>query len=260
MSQAVDISGLVQQFWTIAKIPHDAGTKAFLDGCESHAVEADGVSYTYFERGEGPTLLLVHGVHSNLGSMVAVAEALLQHGYRVVLFDAPSHGEAVGTTTNPIEVSALIRAVSDELDELDAIVAHSLGGLWTLSAWDGEWRAKALVSISAPATLWFLVEKFAEFNNMDSDQVQEFARAIEDDLGSDLWANFSPTERVKTLDIPGLILHGTSDELVPTEHAAELHAGWRQSTVELVEGAGHYDIPGSPKVLEMVPTYLKKVI
>jgi pimeloyl-ACP methyl ester carboxylesterase len=259
MSQAVDIGGLVEQWWTIAKAPHDDAAKAFLERCESHAVEANGESYTYFERGSGPTLLLVHGVHSNLGSMVGVAEELLQHGFRVVLFDAPAHGEAVGTTTNPIEVCALIRAISDDFDELDAIVAHSLGGLWTLAAWDDEWRAKALVLISSPATMWFLVEKFAQFNNMDSDQVQEFVAAIESDLGSDLWDNHCPRDRVKSLEIPGLILHGTSDELVPVEHADELHAGWRQSTMELVEGAGHYDIAGSPKVREMVPAYLEKV-
>jgi pimeloyl-ACP methyl ester carboxylesterase len=259
MSQVADIDGLVQQFWTIAKAPHDPAAKAFLAQCESCAVEASGASYEYFQRGSGPTVLLVHGVHSNLGSMVAVADELLDHDYEVVLFDAPAHGEAVGTTTNPIEVRELIRAIAGALDDFDAIVAHSLGGLWTISAWDDDWPAKALISISAPATLWYLVEKFAQFNNMDGDRVQEFARAIESDLGSELWADYSPVERVKTLDVPGLIVHGTNDELVPPEHAADLHAGWRDSTVELVEGAGHYDIVGSPKVRELVPTYLEKV-
>lgn len=259
MSQALDTPALVEKFWTVGRAPHDAAAKAFLARCEPGAVEVNGETYAYFTRGTGPTLLLVHGVHSNLGSMVPIAEELLQHGYRVALFDAPAHGEAVGRTTNPIAVCAVIRAVSDQLDELDAIVTHSLGGLWTLSAWDGEWRAKAFVSISSPSNLWFLVEKFAEFNNLDDDQVQELVRAIESDLGSDLWDRFSTRDRVKTLEIPGLILHGTSDELVPVEHASELHAGWRGSTMELVDGAGHFDIPGSPKVREMVPTYLEKV-
>jgi pimeloyl-ACP methyl ester carboxylesterase len=259
MSQVADIDDLVQKFWTIAKAPHDPATKAFLDGCESQTIEANGASYEYFRRGSGPTLLLVHGVHSNLGSMVPVAEELLEHDYQVVLFDAPAHGEAVGTETNPVEVRELIRGISDALDDVHAIVAHSLGGLWTLAAWSSDWRAKALVSISSPATLWYLVEKFAQFNNMDNDQVQELARAIEDDLGSGLWADYSPLELVKTLDVPGLIVHGTNDELVPAEHAADLHAGWRESTVELVEGAGHYDIVGTPTVRETVPRYLQEV-
>jgi pimeloyl-ACP methyl ester carboxylesterase len=259
MSQAEDISGLVEQFWTIFKAPHDPPTKAFLNRCESHAIEANGTSYEYFQTGSGPTILLVHGVHGNLGSMVPVAEKLLEHDYEVVLFDAPAHGEAVGTTTNPVEISELIRRISGTIDDLHAIVAHSLGGLWALAAWSSDWHAKAFISISTPATLWYTVEKFAEFKQMDSDQVQEFVRQIESDLGSELWADYSPSELVKTLDIPGLIIHGTNDELVPSGHAADLHAGWRHSTVELVDGAGHYDIIGSREVREIVPTYLQEV-
>ncbi len=259
MAHAVDIDGLVQQFWTIHKVPHDPRTKAFLDRCESHAIDANGASYAYFRTGSGPTVLLVHGVHSNLASMVGVGEELLKHGHEVVLFDAPAHGEAAGTTTNPIEVCRVIRGIAAELGELHAIVAHSLGGLWTLSAWGDAVRAKALVSISTPSTLWFLVEKFAQFNTMDDDQVREFAARIESDLGSELWADHSPKELVKTLEVPGLIVHGTNDELVPHEHTAELHAGWRQSTVKLVERAGHYDIAGSAEVLDLVPAYLQEV-
>jgi pimeloyl-ACP methyl ester carboxylesterase len=255
-----DIDGLVQQFWTVAKAPHDDAAKAFLARGESHTVEAGGASYEYFRVGTGPTVLCVHGVHSNLASMVGIAEQLLEHGYEVVLFDAPAHGEAPGTTTNPIEVRGLIRAVVADVGELDAIVTHSLGGLWTLASWSEDWTAKAFVSISSPATLWFLLEKFAQFNSLGGDQVEELGRALESSVGGRLWADFSPVEIVKTLDVPGLIIHGTKDELVPADHAAQLHEGWRGSTVELVDGAGHYDIAAAPRVREMVPAYLEKAI
>lgn len=271
MSQSERISGLLQQFWTIAKAPHDPTTKAFLDRCESHVIEADGngpdgagwpsgaTSYRYFQTGSGPTVLLVHGVHSNLGSMVAVAEELLKHGYRVVLFDAPAHGEASGTTTDPVEVREVIRSIAGRLGDVHAIVAHSLGGLWALSAWSRGVRANVFVSISAPATLWYLVEKFAEFNKMDADEIKELAGQIESRLGGGLWTDHAPLEVVKTIDIPGLIVHGTSDQLVPSEHAGELHSLWRGSRVELIAGADHYGIIGSPQVRELVPTYLQDV-
>lgn len=258
MSQAKDTHDLVQAFYRIAKRPHDPFTKEFLNRCQSHTIKVDGKFYKYFQRGSGPTVLHVHGVHGNLGSMVGIAEALLEQNYRVVLFDAPAHGEALGTSTDPIEVRGMIRAVCDRLADLHAVICHSLGGLWALTA-RSDIRTKAFISISAPSNKKFLVEKFAEFKKLDSNQVQELVREIEVRFGKGVWSEFSSLEAVRTINVPGLIIHGSSDDYVPPEHAKDLHSNWRQSTLEIVEGVGHFDIINSPAVRKSILTYLREV-
>jgi pimeloyl-ACP methyl ester carboxylesterase len=259
MSDTEDMHGLVQEFFKITKLPHDPFTKAFLNRCQSHTIKANGKFYKYFQSGSGPTVLHVHGVHSNLGSMVPIAEALLEQHYQVVLFDAPAHGEALGTTADPGEVRELIRGIYDRFPELHAVISHSLGGLWALSAWSHNVRAKTFISISSPSTKTFLVDKFAELNAMEGDMVHELVRQLESRLGKGVWTEYSPSEVVKKINIPGLIIHGETDDYVPVAHAEDLHSCWRRSTVEFVEGAGHFDIVESPEVRKIISTYLEEV-
>jgi len=255
-----DMQRLAEEFWTIAKLPHDPVTTAFLNGCQSHTIKVDGKPYKYFQRGAGPAVLLVHGVHSHLGSMVPVAEMLLEQNYQVVLFDAPAHGAAPGTSTDPVEVSRLIRALYDRLAGLRVVVCHSLGGLWALAAWHSGVRAKTFVSISSPSDMKFLVDKFVELRKIDGDRVPELVRLLEGRVGEGVWTEYSPAENVRTIDIPGLILHGTADEFVPPEHAGRLHANWARSTLEMVHGARHFDILRSPEVLKTISKYLQEEV
>ena len=258
MHNADDVARLVEKYWKIAKVAHDPFTKDFLGQCQSYTIRVNGKPYKYFQRGSGPTVLLVHGLHSNLGSMVPIAQSLVDQKYQVVLFDVPAHGEALGTSTNPFEVRELIRGMFDRLGELHAVVAHSLGGLWALSSWHSDVRAKSFVSISTPSTHIFLVDKFAEMYAVDAALAQDLVREIENLLGEGVWTEYSPVEIVKTINVPGLILHGANDEYVPPKHAVDLHSNWPQSTLELVDGAGHLDIVGSRKVRALISEYLRE--
>ncbi|HEV2370650.1 MAG TPA: alpha/beta hydrolase [Streptosporangiaceae bacterium] len=258
MGNANDVASLVEMYWTINKVAHDPSTKDFLSHCQSHTIKVDGKPYKYYQRGSGPTVLLVHGVHSNLGSMVPIAQSLVDEDYQVVLFDAPAHGEALGSTTNPLEVRELIREMCGRLGELHAVIAHSLGGLWALSAWHSDLRAKTFVSISTPSSKRFLVDMFAAMYSLDDDLVQGVVGEIEGLLGEGVWTEYSPSEIVKEIDVPGLVIHGADDGFVPPQHAQELHANWRQSTLEMVDGASHLDVVRSPRVLTLISAYLQE--
>jgi pimeloyl-ACP methyl ester carboxylesterase len=256
---AVDVQRLVEEFFRIAKLPHDGFTKEFLNRCQSHTIKVHGKFYKYYQSGSGPTVLHVHGIRSNLGSMAAIADNLLAQDYQVVLFDAPAHGEALGTSTDPIEVREVIGAIAERFAELHAVIGHSLGGLWAVSAWNIGLRAKTLVTMSTPSTMRFLVDKFAEFYHLDGGQTEELARQIEGRLGEDVWTEFSPSEVVKALDAPGLIVHGAKDEYVSPSNAEELHSSWNRSRMEMIEGAGHLDLLASPKVASIISAHLQQV-
>ncbi|MEV6596453.1 alpha/beta hydrolase [Actinoplanes sp. NPDC051346] len=259
MNRTESVDDLVERFYTVVKLPHDPFAKAFLNRCRSHTVKANGRFYKYFQSGSGPTVLLVHGLNTNLGSMVTIAEELLAQGYRVVLFDVPPHGEALGITGDPTEIRALLRALYDRLTGLHAVVCHSMGGLWALTAWHAGVPARTVVSISSPPAKMFLVERFAEMNALDGAGARAVVEEIERRFGATVWDEYSALEAVRAIDVPGLVIHGAADDYVPPVYAGELHANWRNSRVELVEGAGHFDIVDSPEVRKIISAHLRSV-
>lgn len=258
MNYAKEIASAVQKYWGIVKAPHDESTKEFLIGCESATVRQNNHDYFYYSRGSGRTIVLVHGLHSNLGSMVPLAKDLLELGYRVVLFDAPAHGEAVGTRTTQLEVRELIRKIGAQLGDIHAIVCHSLGGLWALNAWGEQFHARTLVSVASPSNMRFLVEKFVQLGQLPDVIAQGLYKELEIRFGDNVWTEFSPSEIVKKVDVPGFIIHGKNDDFVPPAHAAQLAEHWAGVKIEMVDGEGHFDIVGSLKVRKLITTYLQE--
>jgi pimeloyl-ACP methyl ester carboxylesterase len=109
-------------------------TDAKLPGLEERFVEARGVRMRYFVGGEGPPLVLVHGLGgaaSNWGELTP----LLEPRRRLLVPDLPGHG---GSSALP-GVSGLepfadrVAAVAEHEGMLPApVVGHSLGGMVVL--------------------------------------------------------------------------------------------------------------------------------
>jgi pimeloyl-ACP methyl ester carboxylesterase len=109
-------------------------TDAKLPGLEERFVEVRGVRMRYFVGGEGPPLVLVHGLGgaaSNWGELTP----LLEPSRRLLVPDLPGHG---GSTALP-GVSGLepfadrVAAVAEHEGMLPApVVGHSLGGMVVL--------------------------------------------------------------------------------------------------------------------------------
>lgn len=259
MTTAKIIANTIRRYFRIIQVPHDEPTKAFLEQCQTHSITLNDKAYNYYQKGSGPTVILIHGLHSNLGSMVPIAQDLIKHKFGVVLFDAPAHGEAPGISTNPVEARNVIRKIGSQFDEPHAIICHSLGGVWALSAWNESFGAKTLISISSPSNHRFLVEKFAELNQLDNEITEGLFQQMERRFGEAIWTEFSPCEVTKTIDIPGLIIHGENDDFVPLSHAKQLASNWDKAKLEMFDEASHFDIVKSPKVIDSITAYLQNL-
>ncbi|MGH3129839.1 MAG: alpha/beta fold hydrolase, partial [Gaiellaceae bacterium] len=66
-------------------------TDAKLAGFEERFAEARGVRMRYFVGGEGPPLVLIHGLAGNAENWVDLAPRLAR-GRRVLIPDLPGHG------------------------------------------------------------------------------------------------------------------------------------------------------------------------
>ena len=92
----------------------------------------DGGEVFVVEKGEGPVIVLSHGVTLSVRTWAKQLTGLSAAGFRVVAFDHRGHGEStVGTSGHTIEnLGADVRTVIEGLDLHDVVlVGHSMGGV-----------------------------------------------------------------------------------------------------------------------------------
>jgi pimeloyl-ACP methyl ester carboxylesterase len=85
---------------------------------------------SYYAFGHGPTVVLVHGLGSQMQHWLPTARLLARH-HRVVLVELPGHGLAPMPTPFTLEqaAQALDDAIRDATDQPVVLVGHSVGGL-----------------------------------------------------------------------------------------------------------------------------------
>jgi pimeloyl-ACP methyl ester carboxylesterase len=116
----------------------------------------------------GGTVYLVHGWGGRGSQFGAMVEPLVDAGYRVVMFDAPLHGDsdhgpAGPRRTNGVEFAKALDAVFCEFGPADAVVAHSMGTISTFLAMRFGWLGAERLVLVAP---------MVEFNSL-LDQFQQ---------------------------------------------------------------------------------------
>ena len=106
-------------------------------GRDTTVERLDGTRLRVRVAGEGPTVVLAHGIALTLGEWNLVAELLLADGYRVVAFDARGHGQStIGSqgVSAPV-MAADLAAVLEATHATEVIlVGHSMGGYLALEA------------------------------------------------------------------------------------------------------------------------------
>lgn len=109
-------------------------------------LEAGGTRLSYLEwPGEGPPVLLLHGITSSAATLWRIAPALAATGRRVVALDMPGHGLSDVSPAHDIDtIAGLAAAVLTGLGLRGAtLVGHSWGGATALALAGGDHPARA---------------------------------------------------------------------------------------------------------------------
>lgn len=85
----------------------------------------------YLEKGEGPTVVFLHGIGADSESFAFQLEAFAQAGYHAVSWDMPGYGKSASLT--PMTFPGLAKRLHQLLDELAEpavhVIGHSIGGM-----------------------------------------------------------------------------------------------------------------------------------
>ncbi len=199
---------------------------------------ANASYYVKYSWGSGRTVLLVHG-WAGRGSQLAPMVAPLVHaGYQVVTFDAPAHGDSPGERTNLLEVSDLIRGLSQAYAGFAAIVGHSFGGMAAGHALYEGAQADKLITIGSPVTMASVLDGFGSQLNASPRTVAGVKQTLERLANRDV-DTFSLSHTLADSPVTGLIVHDEEDRDVAYTQAQLLHQVWPHSSLQITKGLGH---------------------
>jgi 3-oxoadipate enol-lactonase len=233
------------------------------------------VKIAWESRGEGPPLLLVHGLGYARWGWEPVADRLAER-FRVLLFDNRGIGESE-VPPGPYTAAAMAGDAVQVLDEAGVDRAHvvgtSLGGMVAqeLALARSERVDRLVLACTTPGggkafplpqrTLALMAEapslapetalrRFVE-NALADDASEELVGRIyayrlaspPDPAGwqaqAAAGASFDALDRIGGIAAPTLILHGTDDGVVDSRNAALLAERIPDARVRLFEGRGH---------------------
>ena len=234
-----------------------SGDESFLSTGRRFTVRWDSQKLAAWDWGTGPTVILVHGWGSRAGRFSVMGRAVLEHGYRVVAYDAPAHGRSTGRLASLIEFARALRAVADSVGPVWGLVGHSLGGAAAVLALRDGLRAERAVLIAAPADVARFSTAFADHLRIPQPARVAMRRNLETRLDA-RWDELHLPTIVRRFRTAVLLVHDRADPDVPFRHAQEIAAAWPGARMVATEGLGHRAILRDPTVVSATAGFLSE--
>jgi pimeloyl-ACP methyl ester carboxylesterase len=192
----------------------------------------------------GAAVVLVHGSCGDRRSLFAEARALAGHGYSVLLYDAPGHGESDGKPDWQRDAPEALEAAVDWLSVRPGIDARRIGALGSsmgastvaaVASRDHRIAAVVLEGCFTDAYAQCRAE-YAKWGPIQQIPALLVMRAFGIRSG-----DLRPVDQVSNISPrPLLVIAGSADHVVPVDMARELYAAAREpKQLFIVEGAGH---------------------
>ena len=142
----------------------------------SFKVERDGVVLRGEQAGDGPPIVLLHGLSATRRNVVQGSRHLIKRGYRLIAYDARGHGaSSPGRSYEYAELVDDLEAVLDHLGiERTALVGSSMGAATAMAfTLEHPERVAALVQITPAYT------GYARTGDVDGDSWERMASELE---------------------------------------------------------------------------------
>lgn len=222
-------------FFSVPRHPRPAAEQALLDRGRPLSWQIDGETVRGHRWGEGPNVLLLHGWGGRGSQLGGFIEPLSRAGYAVVAVDLPGHGDSPAATTSLPRFARTARALLAELD-VQAVVAHSLGGLAALAALAHSGRAVPAVIIGAPAGPAAIIAEFLARLGLPAALRPRLQAVVEARVAAPM-AAYEAEALCDQVRAPVLVVHDQDDKEVPAAESERLRG--RRFHQHRTRGLGH---------------------
>jgi pimeloyl-ACP methyl ester carboxylesterase len=252
-----------ERLWFELPPPPAASRFVLPDGGEPFEVASDGCTVRGKHWGDGPVVYLVHGWGGWAAQLRDYVWPLVDRGYRVVAFDAPSHGASdpgpTGPgTSNAIEFGRALDAVAAKFGPAYAVIAHSMGAIATLLTLEHGWLStQRLVFIAPMSNLHETLGFFGRMLGFGPRTLRSLERRLRARFGLPI-SHFDVrglSEPVRD-STPLLVVHDRHDRDTPYAASKDLAADWPAARLVATQGLGHNRVMRDADVVRSVVRFV----
>lgn len=236
--------------------------RAFLATGRRLSVPCDGATLVGHEFGQGPTVMLVHGLMGSSANFHAMVPALVARGFRVVAVDFLNHGLSPRGASFSRQTIGQMRQVIASQGRLHALVSHSAGGYLTAMALRelpaGTTVERCIYIAPYPAMEVTLRTFMTYFHVPD-----RVLPALKDWVGEmtgvpcDEQTLVDCLPRHRTPEPPAtLFVHDADDRHIPLASSQDVVARLGGVPLVVTQGLGHFRVLKDPRVLERIAAFL----
>ena len=234
------------------------------EGGRPFEVESMGAKVRGHVWGSGPVAYLVHGWGGNGTQLSAFVRPLLAEGYRVVLFDAPAHGDSEPGPAGPgrthgVEFGKALDAVFAKFGPAEAVIAHSLGAISTYLTLRFGWLStRRLVLLAPMVAAEPLFDQFQRALGFGARTRRAFDRHLDEFVGIPMTQFDATYQAARTEPVPTLVVHDRGDRQTPWADSVRLVESLPDARLVTTDGLGHRRILRDPGVVREVTAFLRE--
>ncbi|MBZ9627999.1 alpha/beta hydrolase [Psychroflexus sp. CAK1W] len=212
----------------------------FLNKAKTTSIEYNSNKIqTYHWKGEGKTVILIHGWDSNTHRWKDLIKDLQKENYNIIAFDAPAHGYSEGKLLNVLMYSKCLNRML-KLYRTEFVIGHSVGAMAIVynQYLKQSSFVEKLVLLGAPSEMSAIMSDYKRILRLSD----KFMRALEAYFKEKFDYNFSEFSIAgfaKNIEKEALIIHDEFDRVASVEAAKAIHKNLKHSRLKITEGAGH---------------------
>jgi len=214
--------------------------ETFLNKAKTTSIELESNKVQiYHWKGEGKTVVLIHGWDSNSYRWKDLIQRLQKESYNIIAFDGPAHGYSDGKVLSvPMYSRCLDRLL--KLYRPKFIIGHSVGAMtivYNQYLKQSPFLEK-MVLLGAPSEMTEIMSDYKRILRLND----KFMLALDDFFKKKFdyhFDEFSIADFSKNIEKEALIIHDEYDKVAPVSAAKAIHENLKHSVLKITEGAGH---------------------
>jgi|GEM_PF-5456186 len=202
-----------------------------------------------------PTLIYLHGNATNIGSLYegGILGALKAINANIIVFDYPAYGKSTGFPTK----NSLTLSTGKVLSFAKNKFKRSKVVLWGRSLGTGV-ASQAVKKYRSSVSGFILTSPWSSVEDL----IEHHFSSLKDQVPEDWFEanNYNSMEALKNTRLPGLILHGDKDDLIPYKLGVKLYdsiKSKRRISFETMEGYEHNDVFQSDRMWKDIAQFVK---
>jgi pimeloyl-ACP methyl ester carboxylesterase len=213
----------------------------------------DFVLQTYLWNGNATKkALVVHGWEGQAGNFGAIVPLLIEKGFCVESFDAPSHGYSSRGNTSIMDYFEIIGQFI-ERNNYELIITHSFGSVATIFALSkSKANIKQIILLTTPNKFEDRIQMVIDALGLTNRTKKAFIKLFEKKTGYDP-LTLNATDFCQNIHAEKVtFIHDKNDTAIPIEWSREVHESWANSEFIEIEHTGHFKMLWSKTTLSIL--------